>query len=113
NESLKMLRMRGMLAGWSMVAAIAASAQMLAQAPPLTIASAVPDPSGQTVTITGTNFGGRPLVTLDLVPVPVRFSVDSQIVAVVPVNAMPAGKYLLTVSRGAAATDTASLQRSE
>ena len=101
--------LRAVRAGWLTIAFTVASSLGFAQAP-LTIASAVPDPSGQTVTITGTNFGSRPLVTLDLVPVPVRFSIDSQIVAVVPVNAMPAGKYLLTVSRGAAATDSASFQ---
>lgn len=81
-----------------------------AQAPQLTVASAVPDPSGQTVTITGANFGNRPLVTLDLLPVTVQFAVDSQIVAAVPVNMMPAGKYLLTVSRGSLPTDSASIQ---
>ena len=82
----------------------------LAQAPQLTVASAVPDPSGQTVTITGANFGNRPLVTLDLLPVTVQFAIDSQIVAAVPVNMMPAGKYLLTVSRGSLPTDSASIQ---
>src|SRR5258707_10524873 len=80
-----------------------------AQAPQLTVASAVPDPSGQTVTITGAHFGNRPLVTLDLLPVTVQFAVDSQIVAAVPVNMMPAGKYLLTVSRGSLPTDSASI----
>src|SRR5580765_8026910 len=80
------------------------------QAPPVTVTSAVPDPSGQTVTITGANFGNRPLVTLDLLPVTVQFSVDSQIVAAVPVNMMPAGKYLLTVSRGSLPADSASIQ---
>src|SRR5215470_2108413 len=82
----------------------------LAQAPPLTVTGAVPDPSGQTLTITGTNFGSRPLVTLDLLPVTVQFAVDTQIVAAVPVKMMPAGKYLLTVSRGTLPTDSASIQ---
>jgi protein-disulfide isomerase len=91
------------------IALVCVASPALAQAP-LTVATAVPDPSGQTVTITGTNFGTRPLVTLDLVPVTIQFAVDSQIVAAVPVNAMPAGKYLLTVSRGAAASDSASIQ---
>ena len=92
------------------VVLFAAESLALAQAPQLTVASAVPDPSGQTVTITGANFGNRPLVTLDLLPVTVQFAIDSQIVAAVPVNMMPAGKYLLTVSRGSLATDSASIQ---
>src|SRR5947207_13832582 len=79
-------------------------------APALTVTSAAPDPSGQTVTIGGSNFGSRPLVTLDLVPVALQFSMDTQIVAAVPVNMMPPGKYLLTVSRGSAPTDSASIQ---
>src|SRR5439155_12612777 len=68
------------------------------------------DPSGQTLTITGANFGARPLVTLDLLPVTIQFSIDSQIVAAVPVNMMPPGKYLLTVSRGSSPVESASLQ---
>jgi protein-disulfide isomerase len=87
----------------------ALAAAPAAQPPPLTVSSAVPDPSGQTITVTGANFGARPFVTLDLVPVPVQFAVDSQLVASVPVNQMPPGTYLLTVSRGPAATDSASL----
>jgi protein-disulfide isomerase len=92
------------------VVMLVAGSVAFAQAPPLTVTSAVPDPSGQTVTITGTNFGRRPLVTLNLLPVTVQFAVDSQIVAAVPVNMMPPGKYLLTVSRGSLATDNASVQ---
>jgi protein-disulfide isomerase len=80
------------------------------QAPQLVITSAVPDPSGQTLTISGANFGARPLVTLDLLPVTIQFSMDSQIVAAVPVNMMPPGKYLLTVSRGSSPAESASLQ---
>ena len=89
---------------------LAAESVGLAQAPALTVTSAVPDPSGQTLTITGSNFGSRPLVTLDLLPVAVQFAVDTQIVAAVPVKMMPAGKYLLTVSRGTLPTDSASIQ---
>jgi protein-disulfide isomerase len=89
---------------------LAAESVGLAQGPALTLTSAVPDPSGQTLTITGSNFGSRPLVTLDLLPVAVQFAVDTQIVAAVPVKMMPAGKYLLTVSRGTLPTDSASIQ---
>ena len=62
------------------------------------------------MTITGANFGTARCVTLDLLPVTVQFAVDSQIVAAVPVNMMPAGKYLLTVSRGSLPADSASIQ---
>ena len=89
------------------------AAQQLSQQPPapqLVVTSATPDPGGQTLTITGANFGARPLVTLDLVPVTIRFAIDTQIVAAVPVNDMPAGTYLLTVSRGASAAESGSLQ---
>jgi protein-disulfide isomerase len=78
--------------------------------PQLVVISAVPDPSGQTLTISGASFGNRPLVTIDLVPVGVQFAIDSQIVAAVPVSVMPAGQYLLTVSRGPAPAESASLQ---
>ena len=79
--------------------------------------SAVPDAAGETLTISGGNFsvvggrfGTRPFVTLDLIPLDVRASTDSAILVAVPVGAMPAGKYLLTVSRGPAPTDNASLE---
>jgi protein-disulfide isomerase len=85
----------------------ALSAQAAAQ---LVIESAAPDASGQTMTIRGSGFGSRPLVTLDLLPVNVQYAIDSQIVAVVPVNMMPAGKYVLTVSRGSSPAENASLQ---
>ncbi len=86
-----------------------ASAQQAA-APQLVVRSAVPDPDGQSLVITGENFIRRPLVTLDLVPVTVQSATDSQIVAAVPVTMMPPGAYLLTVSRGPSAADNGSLE---
>lgn len=86
-----------------------AAAAQQAPAPQLAVGTAVPDASGQTLTITGVNFGPRPLVTLDLIPVDVQFAMDSRIVAVVPVREMPAGTYLLTVSRGPSAAENGSL----
>ena len=81
------------------------------QAPPLVVSSVVPDPGGQVLTIEGANFGGgRPFVTLDLVPINVRYASEVQIVAAVPVGQMPAGTYLLTVSRGPSASENASFQ---
>lgn len=80
-------------------------------APPLVVSSAVPDPGGQVLTIEGANFGGgRPFVTLDLVPINVRYASEVQIVAAVPVGQMPSGTYLLTVSRGSSALENASFQ---
>ena len=79
-------------------------------APPLAVVSAVPDTSGQTLTITGSGFGSRPLVTLDLVPLTVQFAIDSQIVAAVPLSMMPPGKYVVSVSRGPSTSDNASIQ---
>ena len=72
--------------------------------------SAVPDAGGQSVTITGVNFGPSPFVTLDLVPLSLRSATDSQIVAAVPVSMMPPGDYLLTVSRGPSPAETGSFQ---
>ena len=81
------------------------------QAPQLAVTGAAPDPDGQTLTIAGANFGsGRPLVTLDLVPVSVRYSSDVEIVAAVPVSLMPPGTYLLSVSRGPSAAENGSVQ---
>ena len=78
---------------------------------PLAVTGASPGPDGQTLTITGANFGGgRPLVTLDLVPVSVRYSSEVEIVAAVPVSLMPPGTYLLTVSRGPSTAENGSFQ---
>jgi protein-disulfide isomerase len=106
----KRISVRSLVSALIAVAFFAAESLALAQTPPVTVTGAVPDPSGQTLTITGTNFGSRPLVTLDLLPVTVQFAVDTQVVAAVPVKMMPAGKYLLTVSRGTLPTDSASIQ---
>lgn len=77
--------------------------------PPLQLSSAVPDADGQSLIITGTNFGRRPLVTLELLPVTVRYSLGATLVVAVPVSQMPPGTYLLTVSRGATPAENASL----
>lgn len=76
----------------------------------LAVTGAVTDAASQTLTITGTNFGQSPFVTLDLVPLPLRDAGDTQIVAVAPVGIMPAGEYLLTVSRGPSPAETGSFQ---
>lgn len=82
----------------------------LAQDRQLAVTSAVPDAGTQSMTITGANFGPGPFVTLDLVPLTLRSATDSQIVAVVPVSVMPAGEYVLTVSRGSSPAETGSFQ---
>ncbi len=82
-----------------------------AQATQLAVTGAVPDPGGQTLTIAGAHFGGgRPFVTLDLLPVNVRYATDVEILAAVPVGLMPPGTYLLTVSRGPSAAENGSFQ---
>ena len=81
------------------------------EGPQLVVTGAAPDPDGQTLTIAGANFGGgRPLVTLDLVPVAVRYASEVEIVAAVPLRLMPPGTYLLSVSRGPSAAENGSLQ---
>ena len=95
------------------VGLIAAAASARAeQAPPpqLFVTSAVADASGETLTISGGNFGARPFVTLDLVPLEIRAAIDTLIVAVVPVDAITSGEYLLTVSRGPAPAESATSQ---
>lgn len=93
-----------------LLAALApAQAQGSAQAA-LSIESAVPDAATGTLTIAGSGFGVRPFVTLDLVPLNIRLALDQRIVAVVPVEMIPPGSYLLTVTRGSQATDTASFE---
>jgi protein-disulfide isomerase len=70
----------------------------------------VPDLASRTVTITGRNFGNRPFVTLDLVPLTVTAAIDTQILAAAPIDQMPPGKFFLTVSRGPSAAERASIQ---
>ena len=88
---------------------LAAAGQTAPAAPPLVVRQAVPDATTDTLTIDGEHFGSAPFVTLDLVPLDLRLALDDRIMAVVPVDAMPPGRYLLTVSRGPEATDRASL----
>ena len=85
-------------------------AVVVAQDRPLTVTSAVPDAGGQTVTITGANFGPSPFVTLDLVPLMLQSATETQVVATVPTSVMPSGNYLLTVSRGPSPAETGSFQ---
>lgn len=77
---------------------------------PLVIESASPDVGSDTLTIAGTNFGPRPLVTLDLIPMNVQLAISTRVVVSVPVGSMPPGVYLLTVSRGPGAGESASLE---
>jgi protein-disulfide isomerase len=95
----------GAVAVWT---ALASAVMAQPQPPQLAIASAVPDAGGRTLTITGSNFGPRPFVTLDLVPLNVQVAVDTQIVAAAPLDVIPPGTYLLTVTRGPSARETAS-----
>lgn len=90
------------------MAAVAVPTAAQAQAP-LAITAADPDAATGTLTIAGAGFGQRPFVTLDLVPLWVRLAMDQRIVAQVPVEMIPPGTYLLTVSRGTGATDVASV----
>ena len=76
----------------------------------LVVTSAVANADGQTVTIIGAHFGTTPFVTLDLVPLTLRSSSDTQIAAAVPVSMIPPGTYLLTVSRGPSPAETGSFQ---
>lgn len=79
-------------------------------APQLVVTGAAADASGQALTITGENFGTRVFVTLDLVPLPVRSASDTRILASAPVDRMPPGTYLLSVSRGPSPGDNGSFQ---
>src|SRR5262245_40896701 len=83
--------------------------------PQLVITNAVPDAGGETLSIscgnfTGGNLAARPFVTLDLIPLDVRVATDTLILVAAPVGAIPPGKYLLTVSRGPASADNATLE---
>ncbi len=78
--------------------------------PVLTLESAVPDAASGTITVAGTNFGPRPFVTMDLVPLNVRLAMDARVLAVAPLSMMPPGTYLITVARGPGAGESASIE---
>ena len=106
-EHKKMTRLRLVWVAWLALVGVAAAQTPGAQ---LVVTGAVADAASQTVTITGRNFGNRPFVTLDLVPLTVKASIDTQILASVPIDQMPPGQYFLTVSRGPSATEHGSWQ---
>ena len=112
--SVVRLRRRGgrRAAGLVVACLLAASGAAGAQTPrpPLVVQQVVPDRTTDTLTIDGAHFGAEPFVTLDLVPLELRVALDTRIMAAVPVDAMPPGRYLLTVSRGPDATDRASIE---
>lgn len=101
------------VAAWLLAGTLACAGLLVPRAAhaqaPLTIAAADPDAATGTVTIAGAGFGQKPFVTLDLVPLSIRLAMDQRIVAQVPVEMIPPGTYLLTVSRGNGATDVASV----
>ena len=94
-----------------MTGAILAVSILVAQeATSIVLASAAPDAATGTITISGDRFGAAPFVTLDLVPLAVTSVEATRLVVAAPIAMMPAGKYLLTVSVGAAAGQSESLQ---
>ena len=88
----------------------AGTAAAQAPLPPLVVTQVAQDAATDSITISGEHFGAQPFVTLDLAPLDVRLVLESSIMAAVPIDAMPPGKYLLTVSRGPLASDRASLE---
>ena len=74
------------------------------------ITHAVPDAAGESLTITGENFGFVPFVTLNLVPLTIDAVARDRIVASAPIKSMPPGKYVLTVSYGPSPEETGSFQ---
>jgi len=74
------------------------------------ITHAVPDAAGESLTITGENFGFVPFVTLNLVPLTIDAVGRDRIVASAPIKSMPPGKYVLTVSYGPSPEETGSFQ---
>lgn len=95
-------------AGAAVVAGAGVAEQ--APAPPLVVTQVAQDAATDSITISGEHFGAQPFVTLDLVPLDLRLVLETSIMAAVPIDAMPPGKYLLTVSRGPLPADRASLE---
>lgn len=76
----------------------------------LSILRVVADTTAGTLTIDGAHFASRPFVTLDLVPLAVQSVGPTRVVVTAPLDMMPAGRYLLTVSRGGAPGESASVR---
>jgi protein-disulfide isomerase len=74
------------------------------------VTAAVPDAAGESLTITGENFGFVPFVTLNLVPLRIDAVGGNRIVAVAPIKSMPPDTYVLTVSYGPSPEETGSFQ---
>lgn len=91
------------------VLVLAARVMVAQDRPALIVSSAEADEGSATLTIAGSGFGARPFVTLNLIPLAVRVALDTRIVASAPIGVMPPGLYFLTVSRGPAPGETASL----
>jgi protein-disulfide isomerase len=104
-----LLAMVGLLAVQPTVAQAQAASQAAA-GPRLTIEGVVPDADTGTLTISGANFGPRPFVTLDLVPLNLQLVIEARVVAVAPLAMMPPGTYLLTVARGPRTGESASFE---
>lgn len=96
-----------LMAGLTGIAVPAVHAQV---ASPLSITSTSTDAAAGTLTIAGDGFGSRPFVTLDLVPLNIQLAMPQRILAVVPVDQIPPGSYLLTVTRGTETGDSASVE---
>jgi protein-disulfide isomerase len=87
----------------------AAAGQVEQAARRVTISAAVPDASTGTVSITGDNFGFVPFVTLDLIPLTIESVGGNRIIVAAPIKLMPAKTYLLTLSYGPSAEESASI----
>jgi protein-disulfide isomerase len=93
----------------SVAAAILLTALLSAQQPKqVIVTSVVPDVAGQTLTITGENFGFLPFVTLNLIPLTINAVGGNRVVAAAPIALMPAATYLLTLSYGPSPEENAS-----
>jgi protein-disulfide isomerase len=98
-----------LLAAAALFALPAGAGQVGQAAKRVTISAAVPDAGAGTVTITGDNFGLVPFVTLDLIPLTIQSVGGNRVIVAAPIKLMPARTYLLTLSYGPSAEESASI----
>ncbi|HEV3060294.1 MAG TPA: thioredoxin domain-containing protein [Vicinamibacterales bacterium] len=98
-----------LVAGIAVIAPGAAAGQAGQAGRRVAISAAVPDAGAGTVAITGENFGFVPFVTLDLIPLTIESVGGNRIIVAAPIKLMPAKTYLLTLSYGPAAEESASI----